>query len=61
MDGAHKNTTRRFPSYTLAELRTWIKEAQGTQRAETETAKEIVMEIIRRETGESKMFVVPQI
>ncbi len=60
MDGAHKNTTRKFPAYSLGELKKWLAAAQGTPLQGSDTEKEIISEITRRESGESKMFVVPQ-
>ena len=46
-------STRKFPSYTLANLKAWVAEGRGTP--------EIEAEIAAREAGASTVTVTPQL
>lgn len=52
MDSAHKST-RKYPSYTLAQLETFVAEGRGNPV--------MVKEIADRKAGTSNILVVPQI
>lgn len=56
MDACHKSN-RKFPSYTLVELESFV--AAGLN--DDALKQEIVQEIADRKAGTSKPFVVPQI
>lgn len=54
MDASSSNNrTRKFPSYTLAQLEAWVAEGRGSDL--------IVAEIEARKSGASKVLVTPQI
>ena len=53
MDGAHKNPTREYPGYTLAELKAAVAAGRGD-------VARIAREIARRESGESQHFSTTQ-
>lgn len=57
MDSAQNLTGRKFPAYTLTELKARV--ADGA--ASPELLAAMVDEINRRETGQSKVYRVPQI
>lgn len=52
MDAAHKST-RKYPSYTLAQLEAFVAEGNGNEV--------MVAEIAARKAGASVAFVVPQV
>lgn len=66
MDAGHINKTRKFPSYTLAELETSVAAYDaGTHPLQATVALEHIAalkaEIAARHAGTSKAFVVPQL
>ena len=56
MDGAHTNTTRKFPAYTIKELKSHLR-----NELTVEMRNAIETEIRAREVGKSVMFKVPQL
>lgn len=66
MDAAHVNTTRKFPTYTLAQLEAAVGQyLAGTHALQAYLAtghvEAIKTEIANRKAGISQVFVVPQI
>lgn len=64
-DAAHRNPTRRFPSYTTAQLRESLSQYDaGTHPLQAYTEAEhieaIRAEVANRESGISKAFHAPQ-
>ena len=57
MDAAQNLTGRRFPAYTLTELKNRVSDGA----ASPELLSAMVDEINRRESGQSKVYKVPQI